>query len=301
MQFTLDQLRCLETIERTGTFAAAARELHRVPSAITYLVRQLEDALGVTLFERVGRGTVLTPAGRQILERSRPLLDQARALDAVAKHLASGWEAELRIVVDGALPMAPIAACLARFADPNVPTRLRIDVEHQEGVLDQLERLDADLALYLGFDSEAESTAYALTPLPPLEVVLVAATGHRLVGAPATDTERSAYAELLVRDSAERFRNDPKPSFIGSRNVAYLSDFHSKRIALLAGAGYGWIPEHLVIEDLRAGRLGLLDTEFHRWTYAPQIVRRLQHPLGRAGQLFLETLSASLTANIQKT
>lgn len=299
MNFTLDQLRCLETIERTGTFAAAARELHRVPSAVTYLVRQLEDALGVTLFERVGRGTALTAAGRQILERSRPLLEQARGLDAVAKHLASGWEAELRIVVDGALPMAPIAACLARFADPEVPTRLRIDVEHQEGVIDQLERLDADFALYLGFDSDAEAAPYVLSALPPLEVVLVAAATHRLTQASATDTERAAFAELLVRDSAERFRNDPKPSFIGSRNVAYLSDFHSKRIALLAGAGYGWIPEHLVASDLNDGRLALLATEFHRWTYSPQVVRRAEHPLGRAGSLFLATLNDALGADIQ--
>ena len=96
MDFTLDQLRALDAIDRGGSFAAAARELHRVPSAVTYLVRNLETTLGLTLFERTGRGAVLTAEGRHVLEYARDVLARARALESAARDLAGGWEAELR-------------------------------------------------------------------------------------------------------------------------------------------------------------------------------------------------------------
>ena len=78
---TLDQLLVLEAIARTGTFAAAARELHRVPSAVSYTVKTLEESLAVSLFDRSGHRARLTPAGRRILESGAEILRRARALD----------------------------------------------------------------------------------------------------------------------------------------------------------------------------------------------------------------------------
>lgn len=294
MDFTLDQLRALDAIDRGGSFAAAARELHRVPSAVTYLVRNLEAALGLTLFERTGRGAVLTAEGRHVLEHARDVLARATELAAAARDLAGGWEGELRVVVDGALPMQPLTACLARFARPDVPTRLRIDVEYQEGVLERMQRDDADIGLYLGFDTDAQAVGWERTALPTLEVLLVAAADHALATGPCDDAARAAFAELVVRDSAERFAAQPKPSFIGSRNVVMMSDFHAKRVALLAGAGFGWIPRHLVADDLAAGRLAVLDIEPHAWTYRPVRIAASGRSPGRAARLFVETLDASL-------
>lgn len=295
MDFTLDQLRALDAIDRGGSFAAAARELHRVPSAVTYLVRNLEATLGLSLFERTGRGAVLTAEGRQVLEHARDVLARARALDVAARDLAGGWEAELRVVVDGALPMQPLTACLVRFARPDVPTRLRIDVEYQEGVLERMQRDDADIGLYLGFDTDAQAVGWERTALPSLQVVLVAAADHPLATGPCDDTARAAFAELVVRDSAERFAAQPKPSFMGSRNVVMMSDFHAKRVALLAGAGFGWVPRHLITDDLSARRLALLDVDQNTWTYRPVRITALDRSLGRAARVFLETLDDAVS------
>ena len=62
---TPDALVMMDTIARTGSFAAAARELGKVPSALTYSVRQLEDALDVLLFDRSSRQAQLTAAGQR--------------------------------------------------------------------------------------------------------------------------------------------------------------------------------------------------------------------------------------------
>lgn len=293
MDYTLEQLRALDAIVRTGSFAAAAAELHKVPSAVSYNVRGLEDALGVEIFDRSRRKAVLTPAGRRLLESTRELLDGARALDAVAAQLRDDWEPELHVVIDGALPMSPLTRCLRRFADPSIPTSLRVDVEYQEGVIDRFDSTPAHIGLVLGFAGDGDEKGYDLTALEPLEMILVAGPQHALAAGPVTDEARSQHAELVVRDSSPRYAAQPKASFMGSRNLVYLSDFHSKRIAVLDAAGYGWIPRHLIAEDLAEGRLVVLDADPARWTYYPQIITREGAHIGRAGRLFLDTLQGS--------
>ena len=64
---TPDTLVMLQTVGRTGSFAAAARALGLVPSAVTYRIRQIEDALDVLLFDRSSRQARLTEAGEELL------------------------------------------------------------------------------------------------------------------------------------------------------------------------------------------------------------------------------------------
>lgn len=290
MNFTLDQLLALDAISRTGSFAKAASELHKVPSAISYSIQSLESALGVDVFDRSRRKAVLTDAGIRVLEVSREVIERARALERVAAELEGGWEPELHVVVDGALPMEPFLRCLRRFSDPDVPTFLRLDVEYQEGVVERLNEAPADLAMVLGLAFDGDEEGYECTPLDPLDFVLVAGANHPLAKGPAGEEERRPYAEIVVRDSSSRFSKHSKGSFMGSKNVVFLSDFHSKRIALLQEAGFGWVPRHLVEEDLKTSRLVLLDAEPNSWTYRPQMLVRTGHALGMAAQLFVETM-----------
>lgn len=294
MDFTLAQLEALDAIDRTGSFARAGKELHRVPSAISYAVRGLEDAIGVALFDRSGRAAILTPAGRRVLAMGREVLERGWALDRLGVELRGGWEPELHVIVDGALPMRPVTRCLRRFASGDVPTRLRVDIEYQEGVVSRFERDRADLAMVIGLAGDGDEDGLHVTPLEPLELVLVAASEHPLVGVEATPALRATHAELVVRDSSPNFSREPKRSFLGSRNVAYLSDFHSKRVALVDGAGFGWVPRHLVADDLDQQRLQLLRVEGpNTWTYHPAMVRRADYALGRGGLLFVDTLLAT--------
>jgi DNA-binding transcriptional LysR family regulator len=295
MDFSLDQLLALDAIVRTGSFAAAATELHKVPSAISYNIQGLEAALGVDVFDRTRRKSVLTREGQRLLEASREVLDRARNLDRVASELRAGWEPQLHVVVDGALPMQPVIRCVRHFANPEIPTCLRVDIEYQDGVTARFNQAPADLALTLGFDGDGDEVGYDCLPMDELELILAAAPQHPLSKGAFTVETRAAHAELVVRDSSPRFALQPKRSFIGSRNVVFLSDFHSKRIALLEAAGYGWIPRHFIESDLSEGRLQQLETETNAWTYYPQIVTREGERPGRAGKLFLEMLQSGST------
>ena len=79
-KLSLEALQVLDAIDRKGSFAAAAEDLHRVPSAVTYSVRQLEQSLGIELFDRRGHRAVLTDAGTELLSHGRELLKAAADL-----------------------------------------------------------------------------------------------------------------------------------------------------------------------------------------------------------------------------
>lgn len=286
LRHTLDQLEVLDAIDRHGTFARAARSLGRVPSAVSYAVRTMEEQLGVSLFERLGNRTALTAAGRRLLESARGVLAQARSLEQLAGELRDGWEPELQVVIDGVYPMAPIMSALSTFTRRQIPTRVRLDVEYQEGVPARWSADDAALMLILDFDPEDDPLT--IRPLPPLDMLLLAAPGHPLVESPGATLE--GHFELVVKDSAPSYARSPKQTFHDSRHVIYLSDFHSKRIAARSGVGFGWLPAHLVADDLASGELVVLPGQKSRWTYHPQLVHRSDVPLGRAATLFADAL-----------
>src|SRR6185369_904555 len=104
MRITLEALTVVDAIDRRGSFAAAAAELHRVPSALTYQVHKLESDLDVRIFDRRGHRAALTPAGRELLLAGRVLLERAGELERRVRRVATGWEPELRLAVDVLVP-----------------------------------------------------------------------------------------------------------------------------------------------------------------------------------------------------
>ncbi|HRE15243.1 MAG TPA: LysR family transcriptional regulator, partial [Usitatibacteraceae bacterium] len=115
MKISLDTLEVLDAIDRRGSFAAAAQELHRVPSAITYSIQQAEEALDVLLFDRRGHRAKLTEAGRELLDEGRELLRVAADLECRVRQVAKGWEAELRLAVDAIIGEDKLMGLLAEF------------------------------------------------------------------------------------------------------------------------------------------------------------------------------------------
>eukprot|EP01031_Cornospumella_fuschlensis_P017009 gene17009-20805_t len=112
---TPEALSMMDTIARTGSFAAAAREMGRVPSALTYSVRQLEDALDVLLFDRSSRQAVLTAAGQELLVEGRRLLQELDAVANRVRRIATGWESELTLVMDDAVARRAVFDLMEAF------------------------------------------------------------------------------------------------------------------------------------------------------------------------------------------
>ena len=123
---TPDSLAMLQGIEKSGSFAAAARAMGLVPSALTYRVRQIEDALDVLLFDRRSRQAKLTAAGRELLREGERLLVDIDAIANRVKRVATGWESQLTIAVDSIVTEAAILDLVSDFLAQQPPTRVRL-------------------------------------------------------------------------------------------------------------------------------------------------------------------------------
>ena len=255
MALSLESLQVLDTIERNGSFAAAAAELHRVPSAVTYTVQRLEEGLGVALFDRGGHRAQLTEAGAVVLAQGRPILEAANDLEATVRRVATGWEAELRIAVDGLFPIAALYPLLERFYAEQPHLNVRLNREILAGAWDALLEGRADLVV--GATGEGPpGGGYAVRPLGELSFAMVAAPSHPLAerAQPVGAAELRRYRAVAVADTA-RARPVRTAGLQSGQPVLTVPDQEAKLAALLQGLGVAHLPRHAAAAHLRSGAL----------------------------------------------
>lgn len=255
MRLTLDALTVLDAINRRGSFAAAAEELHRVPSAITYAVQKLEEDLDVLLFDRRGHRAQLTPAGRELLDEGRRLLEAAAELEGRVKRVATGYEVELRIAVTDLIPLARLQPLLNGFYREQCNTRLRLLTEVYGGTWDALVTQRADLAL--GVSAEGPpGGGYQMRPLGIVQWAFMAAPSHPLALAPEPIPPEEILKHRAVA-AADSSRNLPPRTsgLLTGQDVLTVPDMNCKIEFQRAGLGVGYLPLHLTRDDVAAGRL----------------------------------------------
>jgi DNA-binding transcriptional LysR family regulator len=290
MTIDLEALKALDAVVRYGGFARASAHLNKVQSAVSYQVGKLEERLGLKLLDRQGYRVRLTPAGEAVLAEGRRLLVHGEHLEAIARQFATGWEPRLTVIVDGILPLAPTLEALKTLADERVPTRIQVKIEFLRGVQFRFEKDDADLMLVKDYEAHPHLQAEAL---PDIDCILCVAPSHPLAGpGPFSRSDLFDHVELSIQDSSDQ--GDDRHMFGGDR-VFYLSGFVAKKQALLMGVGFGWMPFYLVEEELRSGALRELAFEGGaRYRFTPQLVRRADRPLGRAGARLVQLLRGAI-------
>ena len=203
---TPDTLIMLQTIAATGSFAAAARALNLVPSALTYRVRQVEDALDVLLFDRSARQAVATPAGLELLREGERLLQDIDTVANRVKRVATGWEPQFTIAVDSIIAKTTVMELCERFLDGAPPTQMRLRDETLSGTLEALTSGQADLAL--GVADLVQNTGLHSQPLGDVRFIFAVAPHHPLADAPEplTDDVLRAHRAIAVADTVSRGR-----------------------------------------------------------------------------------------------
>jgi DNA-binding transcriptional LysR family regulator len=310
---TPEALAMMDVIARTGSFAAAARELGKVPSALTYNVRQLEDALDVLLFDRRSRQARLTAAGEELLNEGRRLLEQVDAVANRVKRVATGWETQLTVAVDGAISRVTMfEICEAFYAlkpeggDPERSgpgTRLRLRNEILAGTWEALTNGQADLAIGVGMD-QTPPAGVQLQALGTLPFVFVVAPHHPLAGLnqPITDAELMRHRAVAVADSAQRLA-PLTVNLLPGQDVFTVSTMPAKIEALLRCMGCGFIPEPMVREHVHAGHLVVKNVQRpelkarmgYAWRGATTTGNGRKPQMGLALRWWLEQLDSATT------
>ena len=288
MSLDLDALRTLVAVVNAGSFAKAAEKLHKTQSAISYQISKLEQLVGAQVFDRSRYRAELTPIGQRLLEEGQRLLQQADYVARMVEQFSQGWEPKLELVVDGMLPTEPVLKVLKEMSALSIPTRIQFRTEFLGGVQQRFEQHQADLMLVLDYRPEP---SFQVTAMQEFEAVLVVSSTHSLAQRSEVGIrELHQYVELTVHDSSYSRAYGGAQTFGGER-VFYLSDFRTKKEALLQGLGFGWMPLAQVDAELNSGTLKELAYQGgSRYQYAPLLVWRKHEPLGKAGQLLRDKL-----------
>lgn len=237
---TLEALHILDAIERRGSFAAAANELNRAPSSLSYQIQKLEQDLDIMIFDRSGHKASFTDAGRMILERGRGILTAADKLVTDASLLANGWELDITLAFDGIIPVAnffPLVEALGNISK----TRIRLQEEILAGGWEALATGRADLLICPRIDSlPQEVKAERLGPMTMIWVAAADHYVHRRQGE-FNDQARQKYRVIAIADTA---REQPAMSMniLEKQPRLTVSNFNAKCQALLDGLGIGTLP-----------------------------------------------------------
>lgn len=255
---TIEVLETLDAIDRRGSFAKAAQELNKATSAVSYAVQKLEEQLDIALFQRQGRRSVLTPAGRLMLAEGREILQTTARLANKAKEVATGWEPRISIAVEAHQSYATFFGVLHEFLGEH-PT---IEVDVCESVLNGgWEALEQDqVDLIVGSPGPVPlQKGYRAIPLAQVDLVLVIASSHEVLTNKAIKPE--AFRALLPTIRRVITHDTSISDITRSEGLSsdgktfYVQNIDQKVEAILAGVGIGHLPRQRIHSQLDNGEL----------------------------------------------
>jgi DNA-binding transcriptional LysR family regulator len=258
---TLEALVVLHTIDQRGSYAAAAEELRKVPSALSYIIQSLEEKLGVTLFERQGRRSVLTPAGRHLMEEGRLLLEAVGKLADRTRSIASGWETRIRVAIDSMFNTRVTFEILDQFLQDCPDIEIDIREEVMSGGWEALIDDQVDLLLGAAGPVPPHKGIHA-RPIAKLDRVFAVARNHPLATEPQPIShERLAQQRTVVVHDSARTSIPWTAGIVIESRYFYVPTVDCKIRAQLAGIGCGYLPRRRVQAFLDAGELVELEIE----------------------------------------
>jgi len=249
-RISLEQWRALRSVVEAGGYAQAAERLRKSQSAITYAVQKIESLLKVKIFELHGRKAQLTGSGQILYSRAKALLEEAASLESAARHLAQGWESELRLAVEIIFPTWLLLRCFASFAEEHPTMRIELYETVLSGTEEAMTQHRMDLAI-----SSAIPAGFIGEELMSMRFVPAAHPDHPLhkLKRKLTLQDLRKHRHLVVRDSGSQ----------RSRDVAWLAaeqrwTFSTKATQIHAatqGMGFAWFAQDTIRSELEQGLL----------------------------------------------
>lgn len=284
---TLDQLRVFLTVVEVGSFAAAARKLHRATSVISYSITNLEMQLGVSLFDRqTTRKPQLTDAGRTVLAEARTIANGMSGLRAKVKGLLQGLEAEVHVVLDVMLPADRVVDALKSFREEFPTVSLHLHMEALGAVTDLV--LNRGAIIGVSGPMNERINGIERIAIGSVELIPVAAPNHPLASSePNAPGAGREFTQLVLSDRS-RLTKDKEFAVLSNRTWR-LADLGAKHMLLREGIGWGNMPAPMVQEDLDSGRLVHLNIpEYQSGKYAFDLIYRTDLPPGPAAKWLIE-------------
>lgn len=284
----LELIRAFVEAAEQGSFSAAARALGRTQSWASKAVMQLEEELGVTLFDRRSQRPTLTAEGQTLLAQARASINVTEDFRQRALNLSRGVERSTTLAFSDLIPHSRLQRLLQAFdkAFPTVELGLRFSASTD--VVAQVQAQQAELGFGLNlFDSPPD---IEVKTLGHVQVVAVVSRNHPLADRDLVHNEELAQHRQLLPATQGRERRMEMPHF--SEKLWFVERADIAVELAQAGLGFTVVPEFLAAAGLRSGRLVELKHVYSRQAGINPIdlVWSKRRPLGPAALWLAENI-----------
>ncbi len=261
MNITLRQLKVFESVARHLSFTRAAEELYLTQPAVSMQIKQLEQHVGLPLFEQIGKRIFLTEAGEEVRRYAQRIATELRELGDGIEALRGLNRGRLRLTVASTANYFA-THLLAAFIRRQPGITFQLEVTNREGVIRRIQDNEMDLAVMgqppAGLDVEAET-------FMPNPLVIIASPDHPLINERVVPAERLQDELFVLREQGSGTRNALE-RFLQERGLKLrggleMSSNEAIKQSVQAGLGLGMVSIHTVALELELGRVRLLNVE----------------------------------------
>ncbi len=290
LNFTLRQLQVFEKVASHLNYSRAAEELYLSQPAVSMQIRQLEEHVGLPLFEQLGKKIFLTEAGRELLNYSRTISQQLAEMEAMFDEMKGLEKGRLTLsVVNTANSFAP--QLLAKFCQRHTHINVSLQVANRDTILKHLAENSTDLAIMGRPPTEIDVSAEQFMDNP---LVVIAAPDHPLAKLQRIKLARLADETFLSREKGSGTRSAMERVFaehrIQPRIGMEVETNEAIKQAVQAGMGLGILSLHSIELELKTKRLAVLKVEHFPLMRHWYVVHRRNKRLSGAAQAFKEFL-----------
>ncbi len=303
MHITLRQLRIFETVAQRLSYTRASEELHLSQPAVSMQIRQLEDSVGLDLFEKLGKRIQLTEAGKVLLHHSEKISYQVKEVKEVLESMKDLDQGRLKLAVASTINyFAP--KILADFNKRYPRIRLHLDVTNRKRIINLLELNEIDLVL-MGQPPDELELEFA--PFMDNPLVIIASSDHPLVGQKRIPLTRIAEEVFVVREQGSGTRIAMENAFMAYNLTLKLGMEMTRnetiKHAVRSGLGLSVVSLHTIELELETNKLQILDVEnfpiMRQWYLVYRVGKRLS-PVAEAFKDFLLTEYTNTKSNATK-
>lgn len=261
MNITLRQLRIFDAVARHLSFTRASDELHLTQPAVSMQIKQLEQEVGVHLFEQVGKRIYLTKAGDELLRYGRSIAQLLTEAEQVFEEMKGLHRGHLGITVAStANYFVPRLWATFRMRHPSVSVSL--DVTNREGLIRALATNETDLVIMGQPPEDMDLVAQTFMPNP---LVVIAPPTHPLCAARGIPLQRLKGETFLVREQGSGTRSLMERVFaekgLDPATPIEMSSTEALKQGVEAGLGLALLSMHTLDMELALKRLVVLDVQ----------------------------------------
>jgi DNA-binding transcriptional LysR family regulator len=258
----LHQLATFQIVAKHCSYVRAAEELHFSQPAVSAQIRQLEEVLGVKLFEQIGRKTYLTEAGEQLRKYSLKIFSVIDETLETMEKLRSPDFGRLRVGADTTVGTYVIPGLLGKFHQSYPDVEISLDVVNRAALVERIMSNQIDIAIV---GRVPDDIPVVIEPFIPNELVLVATPFHRLAGRVNVPIQELEKEHFLLREEGSGTRAALENAFHEAEVPLHVSMHMGNNSAIkrgvAAGLGIALISRVALDMELEANRLVILDVE----------------------------------------